>query len=129
MKTMFWLAVAGSAAVLVFIARYVMRRISDRERASEARAAEFMAQMAGAKRAVTPTPPAPVLSSPPGPSMETQKLLLDAARKAGEAGEPALALQLYERFLARFPASAFAGEVRVAIEAQKRKLAGTQSPA
>jgi hypothetical protein len=71
--------------------------------------------------------PAPVATPVPAPapanSLETQKLLFDAARKAGDAGEPALALQLYGRLLARFPDSAFAGEVRAAVEAQKKKLA------
>jgi len=127
MKTLFWLAVVGSVVVLAFIARYVTRRISDKERASEARAAEFMAQMAGAKLASTSLPaaivPAPAMAAAPRPgALETQKLLFEAARKAGDAGEPALAVQLYERLLARFPDSGFASEARAAAEAQKKKI-------
>lgn len=125
MKTMFWLAVAVSIAVGVFIIRYVLRRLADRERASEQRAAQLLAQMAGAKLPAAAAPaPAPATSGvPTAPNaLETQKLLFDAARKAGDAGEPEIALLTYERLLARFPDSHFAGEVRTAAEAQKRKL-------
>src|SRR5262245_24040702 len=121
MQTMFWLAVAVSAVVFVFIIRYVLRKISDKERASEARAAEFMAQLAA--RAPAPeAPPKATAPTPAGNRLETQKLLFDAARKAGDAGEPALSAQLYERLLARFPDSGFAAQVRAAAEAQKKKL-------
>jgi hypothetical protein len=130
MKTLFWVAVLASAGVLVFIVRYVLRKQAARERASEARAAELLAQMAGAKLAAAPTtvahdPRPPVQAAAPAPGrgkLETQKLLFEAARRAGEADEPALAIQLYARLLARFPDSAFADEVRAAAEAQKKKL-------
>ena len=56
-------------------------------------------------------------------SLPQQKLLLEAATKAGEAGEPALSIQLYARLLSRYPESAFAAQARAAVEAQKRKLA------
>jgi hypothetical protein len=125
MKAMFWLAILVSVAAAVLIVRYIVRKQSQREHAAEARAAEFLAQMAGAK----PAAPAPVAAEarPAAPArgpdaLEAQKLLFDAARKAGEAGEPALALQLYERLLARFPGSAFAGEARAAAEGQKKRL-------
>ena len=132
MKAMFWLVVLGSAAVGAFIVRYILRRHSQRERAAEARAAEFLAQMAGAKAAASA--PAPIATearrTAPVPArvasaLETQKLLFDAARKAGDAGEPALAIELYGRLLARFPDSAFASEVRAAVQAQEKKLTGT----
>jgi hypothetical protein len=58
----------------------------------------------------------------PADGVALQKLLFDAAHKAGEAGEPALAIQLYARLLARYPASRFAGEVRAAVEMLKKKL-------
>jgi outer membrane protein assembly factor BamD (BamD/ComL family) len=51
------------------------------------------------------------------------KLLFEAAHKAGEAGEPALAIQLYARLLSRYPQTAFADQARAAVEAQKKKLA------
>ena len=52
-----------------------------------------------------------------------QRLLFDAAAKAGEAGEPVLSIQLYARLLARYPDSAFASQARAAVEAQKKNLA------
>lgn len=120
MKALFWLAVIAAAAVLAFLVRYLLGKHTERERAAEARAAEFLAQAAGARPPAAAPAKAPAI---PG-ALETQKLLFDAARRAGDAGEPALAVQLYERLLARFPDSAFAGEVRAAAEAQK-KLIGT----
>ena len=126
MKTMFWLAVIGSVALIAFILRYVMRKISDRERESDARAAEFMAKMAAAKLPAAPpllAPAPPAAASVPHPDMlETQKLLFEAARKAGDAGEPAIAIQLYARLLSRFPESGLANEARAAAEAQKKGI-------
>jgi len=127
MKTLFWLAVLVSAAAF-FIVAYVLRKQAARERASEARAAELLAQLAGAKLAAAPTLAAPEThpdAPEPAPvrgKLEKQKLLFDAARRAGEADEPELAIQLYARLLARFPDSAFADEVRAATEAQRKKL-------
>ena len=57
------------------------------------------------------------------PSSRQQKLLFEAAAKAGEAGEPALSIQLYARLIARYPDSAFVAQARAAVEAQKSKLA------
>ena len=57
--------------------------------------------------------------------LPTQKLLFEAAHKAGEAGEPAISLQLYARLLARYPGSTLAGAANAAIEAQKKKLLKT----
>jgi hypothetical protein len=125
MTTLFWLATIGSAAIVVFVLRTLLRRHADRERAAEARAAEFLVQMGAAPRAAaapSPAPmpmPAPVLGPKP---LDTQKLLFDAAHKAGAAGEPALAIQLYARLLARFPDSGFAAEARAAADLQKKKL-------
>jgi len=131
---MFWMAVIGAATVLVFLARHLVRKHAERERAEEARAAAFLAQMSGAARPiaaqVTASSPAretlqaaPIAALPAASSaIELQKLLFEAARKAGEAGEPVLALQLYGRLLARFPDSGFAAEVRAAAEAQKKKI-------
>jgi TolA-binding protein len=121
MKALFWLAVLLSVAVAVFLLRHLLRKHAERERASQARAAHLVAQMAGAKLPVTA--PAPVTAPVPASStLETQKLLFEAGRKAGEAGEHALAAQLYERFLARFPDSNFAIEVRAAVAAQKKLI-------
>ena len=51
-----------------------------------------------------------------------QRLLFDAAAKAGEAGEPVLSIQLYARLLARYPESTFASRARAAVEMQKKNL-------
>ena len=56
-------------------------------------------------------------------TLAQQKLLFDAAAKTGDAGEPALSIELYGRLLTRFPQGPFAEQARSAIEAQKRKLA------
>jgi hypothetical protein len=51
-----------------------------------------------------------------------QKLLYDAAAKAGEAGEAVISIQLYARLLARYPDSALGAQARAAVEALKKKL-------
>ncbi len=48
---MFWLAVAVSAAVFVFLVRYFLRKHAERERTAQARAAELLAQMRAAAKA------------------------------------------------------------------------------
>lgn len=90
--------------------------------------AAFLSQTAGLRPGLAGTQ-APVATGAAvaapvatGDDLPTQKLLFEAAHKAGEAGEPALAIQLYARLLARFPHSAFAAQARAAVEAQKRKL-------
>ena len=57
------------------------------------------------------------------PTLAQQKLLFEAAAKTGDAGEPALSIELYGRLLERFPQGPFADQARSAIEAQRRKLA------
>jgi len=104
-----WLIVL---AALGFFAHTLWRwreRWRERERSSEARMAELLAQA---------RPSAPV-----DPTLAQQKLLFDAAAKTGDAGEPALSIELYGRLLTRFPQGPFAEQARSAIEAQKRKLA------
>lgn len=56
-------------------------------------------------------------------SLAKQRLLFDAAAKAGDAGEPVLSIQLYARLLARYPDSALASQARAAVEVQKKNLA------
>ena len=94
----------------------------ERKRAAEERMAQFVVQ------ASVPPAPAPAVS-PPAPSAAPAKeapqerLLFEAATKAAQAGEPVLAIQLYARLLSRYPQTAFAGEARAAVAAQKQKLA------
>ena len=71
--------------------------------------------------AAAPVVPLPAASS----GLARQKMLFEAAHKAGEAGEPALAIQLYGRLMARYPATAFADQVRAAVETLKKRLAKT----
>jgi len=89
------------------------KRWRERTRAAEGRMAEFAAQLLPAKTVV-----------PAAPAQDPrQKLLFEAAAKAGDAGEPALSIQLYARLIARYPDSAFAAQARAAVEGQKKKLA------
>ena len=86
------------------------KRLQEQAQASEARFAALLAQVK------------PV--SPAAPSVaREERLLLDAARNAGEAGEPVLAIQLYAKLLSRYPQSSFAAQARAAVAELKKKLA------
>jgi len=122
MKQVAWVLLLAIAAGVGYWLWYGQRRWSERQRAEEERFADFMAQVVS-----TPKPrnaaAASAVSDPGEPgALETQKLLFEAAHKAGEAGEPALAIQLYGRLLARYPGTAFAEQARASVEVQKRKL-------
>lgn len=107
MELLFWvLLIAGTAGAALWW-RTWRRRQAEREQAAEQRLAAF----------VTQSRPAPAAAD------AAQKLLFDAAAKAGDANEPVLSIQLYARLLSRFPESVFAGQARAAVEAQKKKLA------
>jgi hypothetical protein len=126
MKTMFWLATIGFVIAIVLTARLVLRKFDTRRRAEEARAMELLAQASAAvlpKSVEAAAAPIPPVMPPSGEAIGPQKLLFEAAHKAGEAGEPALAIQLYARLLARYPQSTFGTQARAAVEAQKKKLA------
>ena len=121
MKAIVWLLAAGILAGLGYWLWVSQRRWQERKRASEERFATFMAQ--------TMKPAAPKIEAMaaavavPVPDAAPQKLLFDAAAKAGEAGEPALSIQLYARLIARFPDGPFAAQARAGVAAQKSKLA------
>ena len=124
MQTILWLVIVACLGGIAFLCWRLVQKARERERTEAARFAAFMEAQRGKTAAPAPAvAPAAVPAPPPASSLETQKLLFDAARKAGDAGEPALAIQLYARLLTRFPDSAFAAEVRAAVEAQKKKLA------
>jgi len=123
MKGLFWLVVFGFVLTAAGIVWYVLRKFKERQLAEEARMASFLAATAGKTRLVEALPaPAPEAVAPAGNDLAQQKLLFEAAHKAGEADEAALAIQLYARLLVRYPASAFAPQARAAVEAQKKKL-------
>ena len=116
MKLVAWLVMLAVAGGLAYWYWSWRRRWAERKRASEERFATFMAQ------AVVATPPKTAPAADPA-ALAQQKLLLDAATKAAEAGEHVLSIQLYARLLARYPESAFASQARAAVEMQKKKLA------
>ena len=113
-----WLILAAAIALIAYAISRWRRRWQEHRRASEERFAAFIAQArpaeASAPHAVPPMPEA---------SLALQKLLFEAAAKAAEAGEPALAIQLYARLIARFPESAFIEHARGAVQAQRERLA------
>jgi hypothetical protein len=123
MKQALWFIVVALGAGGLGWLWHGHRKWSERLRAEEHRMASFMADaVKSADRNGAPAPAvAPALpASAPAPQ---EKLLFEAAARAGEAGEPALAIQLYARLIARYPDSALAGQARAGVEAQKRKLA------
>jgi hypothetical protein len=128
MQTMAWIILAAIIAVLAVGGWLARKRWVERSRAAEAREARFVAQLApvppGAAQAAPAMAAAPAAAQRKDPgSLPQQKLLFEAAAKAAEAGEPVLSIQLYARLLARYPDSGFAGQVRAAVEVQKKKLA------
>jgi cbb3-type cytochrome oxidase subunit 3 len=117
MRALGWMVALAAIGMVVYAIWKWRKRTREREQAAEERMMAFMAQ-------ARPAPPiAPAAAVPPDPSLPQQKLLLEAATKAGEAGEPALSIQLYARLLARYPQTAFAEQARAAVEMQKLKLA------
>ncbi len=107
MKALFWIVLLAGVVGCAYWWRHWRQRQDERERAAEQRLAAFMAQ---AKADAAPVDAA-------------QRLLFDAAGKAGEANEPALSIQLYARLISRFPDGALVAQARAAVEAQKKKLA------
>jgi len=122
----FLLVVTGLVATIAGIVWYGLRRLKARQAAEEERLAAFMAATTGKPKpaeTVQPAAAAAAASVGAGNGLAQQKLLFEAAHKAGEAGEPALAIQLYARLLARYPESGIAAQARTAAEAEKKKLA------
>ena len=91
----------------------------ERQRAAEARMASFVAE---AKHATPAAAPEGIAAPPPPRESVAERLLFEAAGKAALAGEPVLAIQLYARLLARYPASVLGEPARAAVAEQKKKL-------
>ena len=108
-KTVIWLLVLAALGFFVHALWRWRERWRSQQRNSEARLANLVAQAR----------PSPSVD----PTLTQQKLLFEAAAKSGDAGEPALSIELYGRLLERFPQGPFADQARSAIEAQRRKLA------
>jgi hypothetical protein len=122
MKALVWFAALGVIIALGYgIARW-RRQWAERKKVAEERFAVFIAQ---AKPAAPPLTAAPAPAVVPAAVAPQERLLLDAANKAGEAGEPALSIQHYAKLLSRYPQTGFAAQARAAVEVQKKKLAKT----
>ena len=113
MKALGWFIFIAAIGALAYAIAQWRKRWDERQRMAEARIADFIAQ-------ARPTAAAPAPAAAP-----EERLLLDAAGKAHEAGEPALAMQLYARLIARFPQGSCAGQARAAVGELKKKLAST----
>ncbi len=133
MRSLAWFIVLGTVGVIGWYLARLRRQFVERQEAAEARMVTLIAQARpAAPRGVAPAPP--VLPPTPAPEVAPaadeapqERLLFDAARKAGEAGEPVLAIQLYAKLLSRFPKTIFTTRARGAVEEQKKKLAKPQS--
>ena len=111
MKALAWFVFIASIAVVAYgLARW-RKRWEEHQRIAEARLAQFVSQARAPAAAPAAAP--------------QERLLLEAAGKAGDAGEPALAIQLYARLLSRFPETTFAAQARAAVTELKKRLAGT----
>lgn len=129
MNLIFGLVVLILIATIIALVWLIRRRSEERERAEAARAAAFVSGLGSAPKAAEPLAPIPAALPAPAPlpaaptgDIAVQKMLFEAAHKAGEAGEPALAIQLYARLLSRFPSTSFAQPARAAAAALKKKL-------
>ena len=115
MKQVFAFLLFAAAAGLAFWLWTMYRRFQQRARGAEERFASAMTQALVATKSAMPAEDLAGLAQ--------QKLLYEAASKAGEAGEAVLSIQLYARLIARYPGSALGPQARSAVEAQKKKLA------
>ena len=120
MKLAAWLLFLATIAVAGYTFWKWRLRWLERKRAAEERFTSFIAGARPAQPAAEA--PRPEAARPAGFDNGLQKLLFEAAAKAGEAGEPALSIQLYARLLARYPDSAFGAQARAAVEVQKQRL-------
>jgi hypothetical protein len=113
MKQVFAFLLLAAGAGLAFWMWVAYRRFAERSRGAGERFASAMTQaMVSAKPKVTEDLAV----------VAQQKLLYEAASKAGEAGEAVISIQLYARLLARYPDSTLGAQARAAVEAQKKKL-------
>ena len=122
MKALIWFMIFGVLAGMVWAFSRWRRQWAQRQEAAEARLANFIAQANPTAQTASPVAAAVPPPAAPPPIAPQERLLLDAAAKAGEAGEPVLSIQLYAKLLSRYPQSPFASQARTAVEVQKKKL-------
>lgn len=121
MRALAWFVVLAAIVGIVTYLVRLRRQWAERQDAAEARMMSIIAEVH--PTAAAPLAAAPVVLQPAHAPQE--RLLFDAAGKAGEAGEPVLSIQLYAKLVSRFPQSSFAAPARAAVEEQKKKLAKT----
>ena len=115
-KGLVWLLGFACLLVVGWAVWRARAKLAESRQAEEARAASFLAQ-AVARPAAGASAPAP-----------QEALLFEAGGKAAQAGEPALAIQLYAKLIARFPAGPLAEKARAAAMAEKQRLATARAP-
>src|ERR1051325_6180850 len=99
-KLVIWFISLAAVAGIVYGLWRAKARWQERTRASEERFASFMAQAlpgalpAAPRFASAPALPPMMPEAKASHEVAIQRLLLEAAAKAGEAGEPALSIQL-----------------------------------
>jgi hypothetical protein len=123
MKLLAWVVLIAALAAIVVLMVRLRRRWQEQKRVAESRLASFVAETVVKTAAPPSAPPQPIPVQAAADGMPQQKLLFEAATKAGEANEPALSIQLYARLLSRYPETAFATQARANVEAQKKRLA------
>jgi hypothetical protein len=131
MRGLAWFIVLGTIVGIVWYLMRLRRQFAERQEAAEARMMTLMTQVRPTTAAAPLLTPVPTgeAAAPPAAEAPQERLLFDAAHKAGEAGEPALAIQLYAKLLSRFPKTIFTARARSGVEEQKKKLAKPQSSA
>jgi len=128
MRGLAWFIVLGIIVGIVWYLTRLRRQFAERQEAAEARLMTLVAEARPLTAAAPRLAPVPVAeAAPPAAEAPQERLLFDAAHKAGEAGEPVLAIQLYAKLLSRFPKTIFTARARSAVEEQKKKLAKPQS--
>jgi len=128
MRGLAWFIAIGAIFGIVWYLNRLRRQFVERQEAAEARMMTIIVETRPTTAAAPLLAPAPSAEpAPPAAEAPQERLLFDAAHKAGEAGEPALAIQLYAKLLSRFPKTIFTARARTAVEEQKKKLAKPQS--
>ena len=124
MRGLAWFVAIAAIGGIVWYLMRLRRQFAERQEAAEARMMTLVSQVrptAVAAPLLAPAPPA--AAAPAAAEAPQERLLFDAAHKAAEAGEPALAIQLYAKLLSRFPKTIFTARARSGVEEQKKKLA------
>src|SRR5439155_21366154 len=120
MTVVAWMLAVLIAAGLCYAAWRARAQWLERKRVAEERMASFVAQTRPVTPSAAPAPPPP---APDSQALAQQRLLLDAAAKAGEAGEGVASIQVYAKLLSRYPQTLFAAQARAAVAEHKKKLA------